>query len=101
MCNIAIKLGLKSADKGIKRKNSKNGMIHLIKSAEDVIEFNQASMTTLVEQNKINPETPEQKAIREKENEKTVKRCKEKAERKKYLDMTGNIAGFENKGDLE
>ena len=49
MCNIAIKLGLKSADKGIKRKNSKTGMIHLIKSAEDIIEFNQESMTTLVE----------------------------------------------------
>ena len=101
MCNIAIKQGLNSADKGLKRKNSKTGMIHIIKSAEDAIEFNEASMTTLIEQNKINPETPEQKAIREKKNAETVKRCKEKIERKKYNELTGKIAGFQNKLDLE
>ena len=101
MCNIAIKQGLSSADKCLKRKNSKTGMIHLIKSADDVIEFNEASMTTLIEQNKINPETPEQRAIREKENAETVKRCKEKIERKKYNELTGKIAGFQNQLDLE
>ena len=40
MCNIAIKNGLKSADKALKMKNPKTGMVHLIKSADDVIEFN-------------------------------------------------------------
>ena len=101
MCNIAIKVGLKSADKGLKMKNPKTGMIHLIKSSEDAIEFNEASMTTLVEQNKINPETGEQRAKREKKNAITVKRCKEKVDRKKYHELTGNIAGFQNQSDLE
>lgn len=37
MCNIAIKVALRSANKGLKLKNPKTGMIHLVKSAEDVI----------------------------------------------------------------
>ena len=101
MCNIGIKAGLVSPDKGIKMKDPKTGMIHIIKSAEDVITFNESSKTTLVEQNKINPETPEQRAKREKENAVTVKRCKEYVERKKYNELTANIAGFENKGEVE
>ena len=59
MCNHAIKAGLKSTNNGIKLKNPKTGMVHLIKSSDDVIEFNEASMTTLIERNKINPETAE------------------------------------------
>ena len=62
MCNHAIKAGLKSTNNGIKLKNPKTGMVHLIKSSDDVIEFNEASMTTLIERNKINPETAEQRA---------------------------------------
>ena len=31
----------------------------------------------------------------------TVKRCKEVVERKKYNELTANIAGFENKGEVE
>ena len=101
MCNLAIKAGLNSANKGLKLKNPKTGMVHLIKNSDDVIEFNQASMTTLVEQNKINPETAEERAIREKENAETVKRCKAKVDRRNYHALTGQIAGFANAGDLE
>lgn len=101
MCNIAIRVALRSAKKGLQMKNPKTGMVHLVKSAEDVIEFNEASMTPLTEQNKSNPETAEQRAKREEENAKVVKRCKAAVERRKYHDLTGNIAGFENAGDLE
>ena len=31
----------------------------------------------------------------------TVKRCKEVVERKNYNELTANIAGFENKGEVE
>ena len=96
MCNIGIKAALLSPEKGLKLKNPKTGMVHLIKSADDIIEYNEASMTPLIEQNKINPETPEQRAIREKENAEIIKKCKEKSERRKYQKLTGDIAGFEN-----
>ena len=82
-------------------KNPKTGMVHVIKSAEDIVEFNQASLTTLTETVEKNPEDPEVKAKREKENAITVKKCKEKSERRKYLAMTSNIAGFANASDLE
>ena len=101
MCNIGIKVALNCQDKGLKLKNPKTGMVHLIKSVDDLVEFNEASMTTLIEQNKINPETPEQRAMREKDNELTVKKCKAKSERRAYHVLTGNIAGFENASDLE
>jgi len=57
-------------------------------------------MTTLEQQNKINPETKEQRAVREKHNEKVVKRCKEIVDRRNYQKLTENIAGFSNAGDL-
>ena len=76
-------------------------MVHIIKSAEDAVDFNQASLTTLVETAENNPEDPEVKAKRERENVITVKRCKEKSERKKYQAMTSNIAGFSNAADLD
>ena len=101
MCNIAIKAGQKSPAGGIKMKNPKTGMVHLIKCADDVIEFHEASQTVLTEQNKINPETPEQKAKREKENAIIVQKCKEKVEKRKYQKLTENIAGFNSAGDLE
>ena len=100
MCNLAIKAGLKSTN-GLKMKNPKTGMVHVIKSSDDVIEFNEASMTTLVQQNKINPETKEQKAEREKTNAVIVKKCKAKVDARAYHKLTGNIAGFDNKGELE
>ncbi len=59
MCNIGLKAGLLQPEKGIKLKNPKTGMIHICKTAQDVIDFNQASLTTLVQQNEINPETKE------------------------------------------
>ena len=93
MCNIGIKAALLGPEKGLKLKNPKTGMIHLIKSADDIIEYNEASMTPLIEQNKINPETPEHRA---KENAEIIKKCKEKSERRKYQKLTGDIAGFEN-----
>lgn len=49
MCNIGIKAGLLSPDKGLKMKNKKTGMVHLIKTADDLVELNEASMTTLIE----------------------------------------------------
>ena len=49
MCNTRIKQGLEQSAGGIQRKNPKTGMIHLIKSADDVVEYNEASMTTLTE----------------------------------------------------
>ena len=56
MCNIALKV---AGEKGIKFKNPKTGMVHMVKTADDVIDFHEASMTPLTEQNKLNPETPE------------------------------------------
>ena len=101
MCNIGIKVGLLQPEKGLKLKDVKTGMVHICKTAEDVIKFNQASMTTLEQQNKINPETKEQRAVREKHNEKVVKRCKEIVDRRNYQKLTENIAGFSNAGDLQ
>ena len=46
-CNIGIKTGLKGPKGGLEMCNPKTGMVHIIKTAEDVIEFNDASMTTL------------------------------------------------------
>lgn len=100
-CNVRIKQGLEQDKKGLQLKNPKTGMVHIIKSAEDIVEFNQASLTTLTETVEKNPEDPEVKAKREKENAITVKKCKEKNERRKYLAMTSNIAGFANASDLE
>ena len=51
--------------------------------------------------NKINPETPKQKAAREKENAANIKRIKEKLERRKYDKLTENITGFANKAETE
>ena len=100
-CNIGLKLALKGPNKGIQRKNPKTGMVHLLKTSQDIVDFNEASQTTLIEQNKINPETEEQRAIREKENAEVIKKCKEKAERRKYHELTGKIAGFDNQEMME
>lgn len=101
VCNISLKVGLSGPKKGLEMRNAKTGMVHIVKSVEDLVAFNEASMTTVVEENKINPETPEQRAIRNKENEETVKRLKAKGDRRKYNDLTRNIAGFENKDDID
>ena len=81
-------------------KNPKTGMVHVIKSAEDMIDFNEASMTTLEQLNKINPESEEKKKQREEWNAANVKKLKAKVERRRYNEMTGNIAGFENRDDI-
>jgi len=66
MCNVRIKQGIEQAPGGLQKKNPKTGMVHVIKSAEDIIEFNDASMTTLTETKKNNPEDPKVKAKRDK-----------------------------------
>ena len=101
MCNIAIKQGLKSPEGSLKLRNPKTGMLHIIKSAEDVIDLNEASMTTHEDFNKANPEPEDHKAQREKENAVIVKKCKEKSDRRKYNELTGKIAGFQNQAEIE
>lgn len=101
MCNIRLKQGTEQQKGGLQRKNPKTGMVHVIKTAEDVVAFNEASLTSLSETAEKNPEDPKAKASRLKENAKTVQKCKEKTQRRNYQQLTGNIAGFANQGDLE
>jgi len=100
-CNVLIKQGLEQLEGGLKKTNAKTGMVYIIKKAEDAVEYNEASLTSLNEIEETKPEDPKVKAKREEQNAKHVKKCKEKSERRKYLAMTNNIAGFANAGDLE
>lgn len=61
-----------------------------------MIDFNEASLTTLTEIAKKNPEDPKIKAKRDKENIEYVKKCKGKIDRREYGKLTANIAGFPN-----
>ena len=75
-------------------------MVHILKTFEDVVEFNESSMVTKEELDKTYEETPEQKEKRLAENKANIERIKQRLDRKKYNKMTENIQGFRNNADM-
>lgn len=56
ICNANL---MTASKEGIKMKNPKTGMVHVIKTFDDVIDFNEQSMTTREEVKKQYGETEE------------------------------------------
>ena len=97
ICNSNLETAGKD---GIKMRNPKTGMVHVVKTYLDVIEFNEASMVTKEEVKKDYGETEDQKKKREAENKANIDRIQLKLDRKAYGKLTENIKGFRNNNDM-